>query len=448
MKLVFCMLSISAMTSLALSMITASRIFSKRSIRMASNSATVVLDKGKSRLFKDGNPIIYGGAINSIMGNTPKVGEDVLVQDHQGNAIGRGFFNPHSQYRVRMIVQQREKDLFSLPIEEIIKARIDNAVALRHQLGFPSDTNNVYRLVNGEGDRLGGLIIDVFDTVAVVQSSALWTEIQASAICTALRSALGNSISLLWRRAQSRLDQDGWKEASSDMNTVSAAPINVENKFTGSIIVLENGVKYEVSPDDGQKTGFYCDQRDARATVRGLSKGKDVLDTYCYSGGFSINAALGGAKSITSVDSSAAAVSALMTNMKLNQVPVGVEVVKADAIEYMQHLAKEGKKYDVVICDPPKLAPSRTSLPKAKNKYIRINTEAMRVLKSGGLLYTFSCSAAVTQTNALKDFVKEAAIIAGRDVTILSVTHAAKDHTVHSAYDEGSYLTGLLCCVR
>lgn len=129
------------------------------------------------------------------------------------------------------------------------------------------------------------------------------------------------------------------------------------------------------------------------------------------------------------------------------QAPIAVDLVKADAVEYMQQLYRDGKTFDIVICDPPKLAPTRTLLPRAKNKYIRINTEALRLIRPGGLLFTCSCSAAVTQTSSLKEYILEAAQLAGRDVTFLATTQAARDHPVHSAYAEGAYLTGVLCGV-
>ena len=177
-----------------------------------------------------------------------------------------------------------------------------------------------------------------------------------------------------------------------------------------------------------------------------------MLDTYCYSGGFSINAALGGALSVTAVDSSQPAVTAAIRNLELNRYqlePQTVKFVKADALEFMQRAAADGTLFDLVICDPPKLAPSRSTLDRAKGKYVKINSAALRLVRPGGLLLTCSCSAAVTQsTGLLRKLVAEAAQRAGRDVTVLSSSNAALDHPVHTAYPEGNYLTALLCHVR
>ena len=198
---------------------------------------------------------------------------------------------------------------------------------------------------------------------------------------------------------------------------------------------------------DGQKTGFYCDQRDNRVAFGKLCKGKDVLDAYCFSGGFGIAAGLGGAKSLIAVDSSVSALTAAKENMKLNGVLKNVELMQGDAVAVMKELEMNGKTFDIIVCDPPKLAPTRSSLSRARNKYIKINIAAMKLLRPGGLLFAFSCSAAVTQSSGLKDFVREAGNVIGRDVTFLSDMHAAKDHVVHCSYKEGSYLSGVIAIV-
>jgi 23S rRNA (cytosine1962-C5)-methyltransferase len=251
----------------------------------------VILEKGKARLFQDGNPLIYGGAVKEVVGN-PQPGDEVIVNDNMGNTLGRGVFNPFSQYRVRMMARTYES-LYTLSFEDLLKVRIEQAIALRSAISLPSAKNSVYRLVNGEGDRLGGLVVDVLGTTVVAQSSAFWVERHKAAIESALLATV-KSNKLVWRRAEGRLKQDGYTGDLADIVINSKSGNDAGNsEETEDLVVTENGVKYVVCPEDGQKTGFYCDQRDNRMMIREMSEGKTVLDTFCYSGGFSVNAALG-----------------------------------------------------------------------------------------------------------------------------------------------------------
>ena len=330
---------------------------------LGDSAPKVILEKGKARLFQDGNPLIYGGAVKEVVGD-PQPGDEVIVNDHMGNTLGRGVFNPFSQYRVRMMARTYE-DLYTLPFGDLLKVRIEQAIALRSAIALPSEKNSVYRLINGEGDRLGGLIVDVLGTTVVAQSSAFWVEKHKAEIEKAILATV-KSRKLVWRRAEGRLKQDGYTGELSDI--VINASEEEKDIVAQDLTVVENGVKYVVCPEDGQKTGFYCDQRDNRMMIRQLSKGKSVLDTFCYSGGFSVNAALGGALSVISVDSSKPALDTADKNIELNGVSDIVKTVKADAVEYMKKMQADGQLFDIVICDPPKLAPTRTSLEKAKNK--------------------------------------------------------------------------------
>jgi len=473
------------------------------SVSIFDQMATVVLEKGKAKLFQDGNPIIYGGAVREVKGD-PKAGSEVLVTDHMGNLLGRGLFNPHSTYRVRMLSRGYE-EVHSLPLVELLKARIAQAIALRQSIGLPnSKTNTAYRLINGEGDRLGGLIVDVFDGVIVAQSSAYWVEEHKETLEVALLEAIvggkkstkkASKTTVVWRRAESRLKQDGWIGSVNDdplpagLTGVSAA---------GNLLVKENGLQFSVSLSEGQKTGFYCDQRDNRLSLRAVAQGKDVLDAYCYTGGFAINAAIGGASRVVAVDSSQPALDAAAENARLNGLVVAgddegreskhavLELVKGDCVEVMKRLAEKGEKFDVVICDPPKLAPSRRDLAKARPKYLKINSLAMSLVRPGGLLLTCTCSAAMTQAgkdtdNGTKEgggresgrsgdggregwrksggngggggggflgMLSEAAKLARREVTLLSSSGAAADHPVSLSYQEGAYLTAALLHVH
>lgn len=424
---------------------------------------TVTLLKGKARLFQDGNPLVYGGAVGEVKGD-PAAGDEVLVKDNMGNVIGRGLFNPYSQYRVRMLCRGFEA-VHALPLRELLVARMLQAMALRRSLGLPSKDTTVYRLVNGEGDRLGGLIVDVFDSVVVIQSSAYWVERHRdtieSAITEAFAQADGSSSSssssslivkkkkkaavvrLIWRRAESRLKQDGYTGKTSDDE--------VEGAASATLAIKENKCLFNASPDEGQKTGFYCDQRSNRLMIRGLAKGKTVLDAYCYTGGFAINAAMGGATAVMGVDSSQPALDAARDNLQLNleagTVPSAeaVSFAKGDCVDVMKRLADEGRQFDIVICDPPKLAPSRKDLERARNKYLKINTLALALVAPGGVLLTCTCSAAMTQTEGeFLGVLADAARLTRREVTVLSRSGAAGDHPVNLHYREGEYLTAIL----
>mmetsp|Transcript_16572 Transcript_16572/g.28055 ORF Transcript_16572/g.28055 Transcript_16572/m.28055 type:complete len:522 (+) Transcript_16572:23-1588(+) len=467
-------------------------------------ACSVTLLKGKARLFQNGNPIIYGGAIQNVYGN-PAPGEEVVIKDHHGNTFGRGFFNPYSQYRVRMTATTNDK-LFDISLEDLIYARIEQAIALRKALSLPNVDTNVYRLVNGEGDRLGGLIIDVLGDTIVIQSSALWVEIHKHIIKSAVESLLvqsapTGSMQLLWRRAEGRLKQDGYDADNPDMMKVIAQrnqEEELENENESGrqqesrgekSEVVENGIIYTLCAASDQKTGFYCDQRENRQWVRELCEGKTVLDTYCYSGGFSLNAVLGGAASVLAVDSSARALETLERNIHRNQQqqqqqtasdmvhgvnetgdvnsnsgdsnstndPVKFEdriaLQQGDAVAVMKQFAAEGRTFDIVICDPPKLAPTRKSLDRAMNKYQKINSLAMSLVNNtspkGGLLLTCTCSAAMSQSpGKFQEMLANAARIAQRDVTIVGTSGAAGDHPVLLSYPEGRYLTAVLLHVR
>ena len=423
----------------------------------------VVLERGKAKLFQDGNPLIYGGAIASIIGSEGlEAGNEVVVVDHFGNCVGRGVFNPHSQYRVRMLARFGEKALFNLPLEELLTERLKSCISLRSSLGLgvASKTSeaghtDVFRLCNGEGDRMGGLVIDVLGRHIVIQSSAVWCEVHKEAIVAAVQESLqqnGDKLftpkdgwKILWRQAGSRLRQDGYL-GEVEEGVVEDTLEREEEKY----IVSENGVLYYANPEeDGQKTGFYADQRENRRLIRSLARGKSVLDTFCYTGGFSVNAALNGASSVTCVDSSAPALDAARKNVELNGLADNdINVVKADAITFMCDEADKGNSYDIVICDPPKLAPSRSTLPRAKGKYVKINTSALSLVNDGGLLLTCTCSGAMTQQpDIFLKMIQESAKNAGVEITVLSTTHAAPDHALHASYSEGKYLTAVLCGV-
>jgi len=196
---------------------------------------------------------------------------------------------------------------------------------------------------------------------------------------------------------------------------------------------------------DGQKTGFYCDQRENRAMLAKLCEGRTVLDTYCYTGGFALNCLAAGANKVTAVDSSGPALELARQNAELNSIDLAkLELIKGDCVKIMKTLYDEGKRFDVVIADPPKLAPTRAGVDRAKKKYVQVNMAALRLVAPGGLLLTHSCSGVITQQQLLPGLVSDAARQLGKQVTVLGVSNAAPCHSVSMAYKEGAYLTALL----
>ncbi|KAK9830892.1 hypothetical protein WJX81_002094 [Elliptochloris bilobata] len=412
---------------------------------------------GKARLFAQGAPLVFNGALDRIVGRPPpRTGDCVVLADGAERVIGWGLYNSVSMYRVRMMQLEeearRERGLV-LDLAALLAARMAAAVALRRALGLPSADTTVYRLINSEGDRLSGLVVDVLGDCVVVASSAAWVE---------LHRPLGR---LVWRPSVEMLREEGLEMRKREPDVEEAALAAADGpgdaidartadgdamEETSStppareapVGVLEAGIHYAVQPTRGQKTGFYADQRPHRAEIRRLAAGARVLDLCCYSGGFALSAAVGGASTVTGVDSSAAALALARANAERNGVADRCQFVKADVAEFMRAAAPQA--WDIVVLDPPKLAPSRKALPRASVKYRQLNARALRLVAPGGLLMTCSCSGAVTQAGLLLGFVQEAAAIAGRRVTLLRRGGAAADHPLDPACPEGEYLSNLL----
>eukprot|EP00887_Chlorella_sp_A99_P007358 scaffold2.g7358.t1 len=426
----------------------------------------VMLKGGKARLFADGTPIVFGGAVDRVVGRpAPRAGDCVVVCDGADRPIGWGVYNPHSMFRVRIMQlaeewqqdgQQQQQGGLMQPGEcepprpdlpALLRARLAQAAALRAALGLPSADTTVYRLANSEGDRLSGLVVDVLGPEhAVVSSSAAWVEQQRPEVERWLHEAVGVQ-HVVWRPAADMLReegveveagsahaQDGESGEEEEGAAAAAAPSasesgNGASQEADTVVVLENGVRYAAAPQ-GQKTGFYADQRDSRLLVRRLAAGRRVLDVCCYSGGFALSAAVGDAAYVTGVDSSAAALALARRNAELN----GVQ----------ERAAAEGRQWDLLVLDPPKLAPSHKALPRALRKYRSLNAAALALVAPGGLLMTCSCSGAVSQGGEFLPMLAAAARDAGRRLTMVREAGAAPDHALDLGHPEGRYLTNAL----
>ncbi|RYH29003.1 class I SAM-dependent rRNA methyltransferase [archaeon] len=410
-----------------------------------------VLVPGKSHLFKIGNPTLYSGVINELQGN-PKPGDLISVADHNYNVFAKGFYNPHSLYQVRLLTWKHQVT-FNSTLPDILRHHIKSAIHKRTVLNLPSSQTNSYRLVNGEGDQLSGLVVDILGENVVVQSSAIWIEQYADTIVDILCDLLMVDRSrIVWKQSRARLEKDGIdKLEQKEIGNMGKLVDKIATSIRDTDI-LENGLRYLLTSETEQKTGFYCDQRENRLMLRALCQDKTVLDTYCYTGGFTLNALLGGASHVTAVDSSKAAIKSARKNVAENMLDTSrVSFMEGNALQAMLDLHTEGKTFDIVICDPPRLAPKRKDLAQAGLKYQSINKAAMKLVnkEQGGLLLTCTCSAPMTNDQGMFLMIlQEAAKAAQREITLLSVSGAAADHALSPVYQEGRYLTAVLLFVR
>lgn len=459
--------------------------------------ALVVLKRAKARLFRgDGSCLVYAGAVErtvpkllpeeSNVKSPVRAADAVAVLDGAGGLLGFGFYNPFSMFAVRIVQHIGSAAGAALPdfdAPTAIGARVHAAVKLRRSLGLPSQDTTAFRAINGEGDRLSGLSCDVFGNVAVVVSGAIWVERYREEISAALLDALVecgvcNEPTIVWRMAADRLRQDGAPELDveeAEELIPSLAPFakgaakdagepralqaeDVEKEFSGEVIVKEHGMEFLLPRSAlvrGQKTGMYADQRDNRLALRSLlarRSGASVLDCYCYSGGFAIAAALGGAGAVHAVDSSAAALEMARVNAVRNGVTDSITFEQGDVPSFLISAAERGDSYDIVVLDPPKLAPSSkaASLDRAASKYRSVNAAALKVISPGGLLLTCSCSAAMCRDRDLfVATVRKAASFVGREVALLQISGAGADHPVDlSEGASGGYLSAFLFAVR
>ncbi|KAK4756518.1 hypothetical protein SAY87_006645 [Trapa incisa] len=401
--------------------------------------AKVVLKKGKTQIFKDGSPMVYTGAVDRVIGRPPpKTGDTVLVADGAEKSFAWGLYNSESMFCVRLMQLEEEATRDPscvLDMERLIQKRLEESVDLRKNLGLPSSKTNAYRLVNSEGDRLSGLIVDVFGDIAVVASSAAWVEKYKPYIEACLRKIDGIS-HIKWRPSIEILKEEGLEMSNFKETDSPVCPKRTQ--------VIENGISYAVSME-GQKTGFYADQRENREFLSTVCDGKRVLDLCCYSGGFALNALKGGASEVIGVDTSMPALEIARENIALNNLDQrNISFLKEDVAEFMKDALLRKELWDVIILDPPKLAPRKKVLASALGMYRNINSLAMRITKKDGLLMTCSCSGAMTQSGMFPRILQGAALTAGKRVTILRKAGAACDHPIDPSYPEGEYLSNIL----
>ena len=390
------------------------------------------LKKGKEKAVRQQHPWVFSGALEPSK-QTLKNGEIVALTDYQGQFLAYGFYNDQSRVAIRLLEWNGE----SVIDEFWWRQRIQRAVQFRQSI-FQEAQTNTYRLIFSEADYLPGLIVDRFADYLSVQILSSGMERLKPIILDELNQLLQPK-GIFDRSDDASRAHEGMDE-SSGITLMGQAPPDF-------VTVMEHGIRYQVNIVAGQKSGFYCDQRDNRQLVARYALGKRVLDCFCYSGGFTLHASQQGARSITSVDSSALAIQTLKKNMVLNGFEkLDHKCIQSDVNKQLRVFAQQGEKFDLIVLDPPKYAPSRSTLTKASRAYKDLNRQALLLLEEGGLLATFSCSGAVDIT-LFKQILAWAALDAGKQIQFIDQFSQPADHPIRSSFPEGEYLKGLFCRV-
>ena len=394
----------------------------------------IILKKGREESLLRFHPWVFSGAIAQIAGN-PAEGDIVSVHASDGSALAYGHYQIGS-----IAVRVLSFDNFALN-PDFYKVMIGRALEVRKAVGLTaSERTTCYRLVHGEGDGLPGLIIDFYDGVCVLQAHSVGMFRAKKQICEALKAVYGDSLKAVYDKSS------GTAPFKAGLELVDGYIYRAEGFSDDEQTVLENGHKFIVNWTEGQKTGFFLDQRENRALVGRYAAGRSVLNLFCYTGGFSIYALAAGAKHVDSVDSSAKAMAMVDRNVALNGFSAEDHTsYTADAIEFLKNAPED--KYDLIIVDPPAFAKHRGVLRNALRAYQRLNAAAIAKVASGGLVFTYSCSQVVDK-EAFALAVFSAAASVGRSVRILDRLNQPADQSVNIYHPEGEYLKGLLLYVE
>lgn len=389
----------------------------------------IYLKHRKEESLKRFHPWVFSGAIHHMDEGIAE-GDTVRVITTDGNCIAVGHYQLGT-------ITVRVLSFDDIAIDDSFwQQRMQSALAMRESIGVANNPdNNTYRLIHGEGDNLPGLIIDCYGTTAVMQAHSVGMHVCREQICKALVEVMGDRIKNVYYKSETTLP--------------FKAELGQENGFiyghTDNNTAVENSLSFHVDWLKGQKTGFFVDQRENRSLLEHYAKGKSVLNMFCYTGGFSVYAMRGGANIVHSVDSSAKAIELTNHNVAMNFPNDNRhEAFCEDAFKYLDD---NDKKYDLIVLDPPAFAKHRMALHNALKGYIRLNIKGLQRIKPGGILFTFSCSQAVSKEN-FRNAVFTAAAQAGRNVRILHQLHQPADHPVNIYHPEGEYLKGLVLYVE
>lgn len=391
----------------------------------------VILKKGKEKAVLQRHPWVFSGAIEKVKGK-PANGDVVQLLNAQGEFMAYGFYNDQSRVTLRLLEWNKDVQVNEAWFREKV------ATAVKSRDSILANGTNTCRLIFSESDYLPGLIVDKYAGHLAVQ---------------VLTSGIQNVMPVIIDELKKLLNPESISDKSDNASRAHEGLAEAENKvLAGSpppelVEVLENNVVYGINITEGQKSGFYCDQRDNRHVLAMHAKDKKVLDCFCYTGGFTLNSLKEGAASVTSVDSSALAIETLAENIRLNKLDAAKHTaIKSDVNVQLRKFRDEGEKFDVIVLDPPKYAPSRSALTRASRAYKDLNRLGMLLLNEGGLLATYSCSGAMDM-ETFKQVIAWAALDAGKQVQFIYQFHQPEDHPVRASFPEGEYLKGLLCRV-
>lgn len=388
----------------------------------------IILKKGKEYSIERFHPWIFSGAIQSIEGDILDGGW-VDVFAYSKKYLGSGHYQKGS-ITVRML------SFRELPSANFWEMKLQKALRLRKNENLPSESTNAFRLIHGEGDGLPGLIVDIYNGIAVVQAHSVGMHTDRVQIADALKKLFDDNLAAVYYKSQTTLPGKEREDFADEyLYGMSAVPH----------LIHENGNKFFIDWEEGQKTGFFLDQRDNRKLLSSFSADKKVLNTFCYSGGFSIYALNAKASLVHSVDSSEKAIDLTRKNIELN----GFSVLEHPcfAEDVFDFIKDKHDFYDVIVLDPPAFAKHRDARHQAVKGYQRLNAEAMKIIRSGGIIFTFSCSQVVDK-KLFYDTIVSAAIQAGRQIKVLHQLSQAPDHPVSIFHPEGEYLKGLVLYVE
>ena len=386
----------------------------------------IVLKKGREKSLKRHHPWIFSGAVEKAEG---KPGDTVDVRDCAGKVLARAAYSPKSQIRARVWTFDAKEEVDA----GFFRNRIQKALALREVLPAAKHTNAM-RLVNAESDGMPGLVVDRYADVLVVQFLAAGVERWRDTILDLLTEISG--CEAIFERSDAEV-----RKLEGLETRVGFAR---GNRNASRCPIIEHGLNFRVDVEQGQKTGFFLDQRENRQRVRLLAAGREVLDGFSYTGGFSIAALAGGASRVCAIESSKDAIQIAKENLAANPLDAAkVEFVQGDVFSHLRTLRDKNEKFGLIVLDPPKFAPSAAQVQKAARAYKDINLWALKLLAPGGLLATFSCSGGVS-AELFQSIVAGAAVDAGGEAKIIERFGAAADHPVALEFPEGDYLKGLL----
>lgn len=388
----------------------------------------IELKPGRERSLQRRHPWIYSGAIGKIH-TPPAVGGTVEIRSASGDFLAWGAYSPNSQIRIRVWAWDRAQAID----EAFFRSRVEQACLLRYNQGLLVQTNAI-RLVHAESDGLPGVIADLYGSTLVVQFLSAGAEYWRETLTSVLHEVTGAD------RVFERSD--------AEVRVLEGLPARigqlVGNDLAAPVLIHENSIVYQVDVHQGHKTGFYLDQRSNRLRIREFSSGREVLDCFCYTGGFTLNALKGGASSVLAVDSSSVAIRTAQENLNKNQLPGDrVQFIEQDVFQALRTLRDRATSFDLIVLDPPKFAPTHAQVERAARGYKDINLLALKLLRPGGLLFTFSCSAGING-ELFQKIVAGAALDAGINAQILEHLHQAPDHPIALNFPDGEYLKGLI----